>query len=195
MIVSLDLLQQCAPNVAPITMIAIIKTESKYNPWAIGLNKGKKLRYQPHSLEQAEAWVTYLEKNGYDFDIGLGQVNIRNVHKYGYNATQLLTPCLNLKVASDILQKNYKKAFYKTNHPRDALMMAISAYNTGNYHAGFSNGYVDRVVNNASSSKTKPPYNNIHHNKRVDYANIQSSYGKIKLKTIKPNLDVEYANN
>ena len=36
-----------------------------------------------------------------------------------------------------------------TNNSKSALYMAISAYNTGNYRAGFSNGYVSRVVKNA----------------------------------------------
>jgi type IV secretion system protein VirB1 len=145
-------IQRCATQVAPSTMRAIVKTESNNNPWAIGLNHGKKLKYQPMSLTQAKSWVSYLEKAGYDFDVGLAQVNIRNIHKSGYSIIDMLDPCFNLYVASDILRKNYKSALQTTNNSQEALYKALSAYNTGNYHSGFNNGYVQRVVNNANNT-------------------------------------------
>ncbi len=149
MLIDIPYIQHCAPNVAPTTMQAIIKTESKGNHLALGLNKGKRLRYQPQNYEQAASWANYLEANNYDFDIGVAQVNIRNAHKYGYKAYQLLDPCINIRVAGQILQKNYTQALGKSSSAQEALFKAISAYNTGNYHKGFSNGYVRKVVNNA----------------------------------------------
>lgn len=194
MIVDLNLLKQCAPNVAPVTMNAIITTESKGKPWALGLNKGKKLKYQASSYEQAVAWANYLEANQYDFDIGLAQVNIRNVHKYGYKAYQLLDPCINLKVAGDILQKNYSQALNRSRSQQDALMKAISAYNTGNYQSGFRNGYVTRVVSSATG-KRSPIYSsgssyNIHASpvqKASKYVGSTSNNGRIKLTNIQIN--------
>jgi len=101
-------------------------------------------------LEQATAWVNYLERSHYDFDVGLGQVNIRNIHKYGYKAVDMLDPCKNLRVASSILLRNYQNALTMVaGNQKDALYKAISAYNTGNYQHGFKNGYVQKVVNNA----------------------------------------------
>ena len=143
------ILQQCAPKVAAITMSAIVKTESNGFPWAIGLNKGFKLRFQPKTVQQAQAWVNYLEKNNYNFDVGLAQVNVNNIHRYGYKASDALDPCINLKMASDILSKNYTSALSKSGSSTDALQKAISAYNTGNYSAGFRNGYVNKVYANA----------------------------------------------
>ena len=144
------LILQCALNVAPSTMMAIIKTESRNNPLAIGINKGYRLKYQPKTPEQAKEWVTYLEKNNYNFDVGLAQINIKNIHKYGYKASDAIDPCLNLKMASDILRKNYKGALASSSNSSDALKKAISAYNTGNYQAGFRNGYVQKVYANAN---------------------------------------------
>jgi type IV secretion system protein VirB1 len=144
------LILQCALNVAPTTMMAIIKTESRSNPLAIGINKGYKLKYQPKDENQAKAWVTYLENNNYNFDVGLAQINIKNIHKYGYKAADAIDPCLNLKMASDILHKNYRGALATSSNSKDALQKAISAYNTGNYQAGFRNGYVQRVYANAN---------------------------------------------
>lgn len=140
---------QCAPRVATSTMQAIIATESRGNHLAIGLNYGYRLKYQPKSLTQAKAWVSYLAKHKYNMDIGLAQVNIKNVYKYGYKPEDMLDPCKNLMVASQILYANYRQAFNKNaGNKRLALLQAISAYNTGNYSHGFSNGYVQKVLNN-----------------------------------------------
>jgi hypothetical protein len=75
------LILQCATPVAQVKMPAIIKTESQNNPLAIGLNKGYKLKFQPKDPEQAKNWVEYLEKNDYNFDVGLAQINIKNNQK------------------------------------------------------------------------------------------------------------------
>ncbi len=149
------LIKQCAPLVAISTMTAIVKTESKINPWAIGLNGHLKLKYQPNNLHQAALWVDYLESHHYNFDVGLTQVNIQNIHYYGYKARDLLDPCINLKVASKILQKNYYRALPKSNSSQEALRKAISSYNTGNFSRGFSNGYVTKVIANVSTTNSK----------------------------------------
>lgn len=150
MLIDILSLQQCYPNVSPTTMCAIVKTESNFNPLALNLNnRGKHLGFQAKNLNQATAWAKYLEEHGYNFDVGLGQINIKNIHKYGYHASDLLEPCLNLKLAAHILQHNYTSAKSTSTNSSTALYMAISAYNTGNYHTGFSNGYVNHVVKNA----------------------------------------------
>lgn len=144
-----NLILTCAPHVAPSTMNAIIQTESKGNHLAIGLNHGYHLVYQAKSYEQAKAWVTYLDKHHYNFDVGLGQVNIINIHKFGYTAVDALDPCTNIKISAKILAKSFATALSTSSTPNDALLKALSAYNTGNYRSGFYNGYVSKVVKNA----------------------------------------------
>jgi type IV secretion system protein VirB1 len=140
---------RCAPLVATSTMKAIIATESHGNHLAIGINYGYKLRYQPKNIDQATAWVNYLVKHRYNLDIGLAQVNIKNVYKYGYKPVDMLDPCNNLKVAAQILHVNYHRAYIRdSGNKQVALLQAISAYNTGNYQSGFTNGYVQKVLNN-----------------------------------------------
>ncbi len=156
MIVLPSLIQQCVPNIAQAymlkkSMLAIVQVESKGNVLALGLNKGYKLQFQPQSKVQAQKWVEYLDKHNYNFDIGLAQVNIKNVHKYGYRAIDLLDPCTNLKLGSLILSKNYINALPGSKSSDEAWQKAISAYNTGNFRRGFTNGYVSRVY--ASTSK------------------------------------------
>jgi type IV secretion system protein VirB1 len=142
-------LHHCANNIAPNTIKALIYTESKGNPLAIGINRGHYLRYQPHNLSQAINWVTYLEHNHYNFDIGLGQININNVHKYGYTAKDALNPCINISLMSNILHDIYHKALSVSLNKQQALYKTFSAYNSGNYHSGFYNGYIQRVIHNA----------------------------------------------
>lgn len=154
-----NLMRTCAPHVAPSTMNAIIQTESKGNPLAISLNHGYRLTYQAKSYSQAKAWVEYLEKHHYNFDVGLGQVNIVNIKKFGFSPVDALDPCTNIKMSAKVLAKSYESALAKSATQNDALLKAISAYNTGNYRKGFSNGYVYKVVKNAKISAAKEKNN------------------------------------
>jgi type IV secretion system protein VirB1 len=136
-----------------MVMKAIITTESKGNPLAINLNgyrNGRRIRlsYQPHSFSQAISWIKYLDQHDYNFDIGIAQVNIKNIHAFGLSATQALDICTNLQMASMILKHDYNNALKVVKNNQLAVRLAISAYNTGNYQTGFSNGYVNRVINN-----------------------------------------------
>lgn len=146
--VLMSYIHTCATRVADSTMLAIVKTESLANPLAIGINNGYHLRFQPQNLKQASMWADYLEQNQYNFDIGLAQININNIHRYGYKARDMLNPCNNLFVASIILQRNYSAALRTTSNTQNALRKAISAYNTGNFQRGFINGYVTKVIHN-----------------------------------------------
>lgn len=139
--------KQCAPQVAPQTMVTLVRTESKGNPLALGLN-GARLKFQPQSESQAIAWVRYLDQHDYNFDIGLGQVNIKNIRKYKLKAEQLLNPCLNLKVSGYILTQNYLLEKKHTPDSQLALGRALSRYNTGNQSAGYDNGYIQRILQN-----------------------------------------------
>ena len=143
-------IHRCAPYIAKNTMMAIIKTESRGNPLMIGLNRGYRLIYQPHNLSQANKWVDYLERHGYNFDVGIAQVNISNIHRYGYTARDALDPCLNIKLSGHILLRHYTYALPVSKTKQEALLKSISAYNTGSYRKGFDNGYVKRVLSNAS---------------------------------------------
>lgn len=143
----INLAKQCSPTVAPTTMLTLVKTESGRNPLAIGLN-GARLLAQPKDETQAIAWIRYLDKNNYNFDVGLGQVNIKNIRKYKLQPEQLLNPCLNLKISGEILTKNYMVAKKNTIDPQYALRKALSMYNTGNQQSGFNNGYVGRILKN-----------------------------------------------
>ena len=140
-----QLLAECAPQVAPDTMNAIVRVESGGNPLAINVNGGQRLARQPANRQEAIGWTSWLIARGYSVDMGLAQVNSRNLQRMGVSAAQMFEPCDNLRTGARILSENYSDASRRFGAGQGALRAAISAYNTGNYRGGFVNGYVARV--------------------------------------------------
>lgn len=140
---------ECAPLVAPETMAAIVKTESQFKPFAININGGARLERQPSNKDEAVATAKWLLNNNYNIDMGLGQVNSANLKKVNLTVDDAFDPCKNLAASATILQWNYESASRIISDQQSALQAAISAYNTGSFVRGFSNGYVQKVINNA----------------------------------------------
>ena len=134
----------CAPNVAPITLQAIIEVESGGNPLALNIN-GVRLRppLTRDAKEAARLAESYIAR-GYSVDIGLMQLNSRNLAALGTTVEQVLDPCTNIRAAAAILTANYAEAARTRGDGQSALQAALSAYNTGDFYRGFANGYVAR---------------------------------------------------
>lgn len=142
------LMQQCAPGVGPVTMAAIVRTESGGVPWRIGDNTNGS-SYTLPTKEAAVARATELANAGHDLDLGLGQINIRNLRSLGLTIEQVFEPCANLGAAARILTWGYQRAVKVHGAGQAALLAAISTYNTGSLTAGFNNGYVQHVTANS----------------------------------------------
>ncbi len=143
----LALADQCASFVSPHTLEAIVKTESNFDPLKIGVNGGAKLQRQPVTVEEAVVTAQWLLANGYNIDLGLGQVNSSNLNRVGLSVTEAFDPCKNLKAAGTIFNNSFQSAIQQ--YPEgQALQVALSAYNTGNFVQGFRNGYVGKVLRN-----------------------------------------------
>ena len=96
----LDLAQQCAPTVHPHTLAAIVKTESGFKPFAIGVNKGgAQLTRQPTTKAEAVATAKDLIGPGLNIDMGLGQINSENLARLGYSVEDVFDVCKNLSAA------------------------------------------------------------------------------------------------
>ena len=145
------LAQQCAPTVAPQTMAAIVKTESGFRPLEIGVNGGARLQSQPASKEEAVVTAKWLISNGYNIDMGLGQINSSNLARTGLTVEDAFDPCRNLSAAAQILTGNYLAVRSKVGDDQQALHAAFSTYNTGSPTRGFANGYVQRVLANGNA--------------------------------------------
>lgn len=148
---ALQLATQCAPNVAPETMAAIVHVESSNNPYAIGVVGGA-LPRQPRSKAEALAAVAELERQGKNFSMGLAQINRHNLPRYGITYSQVFDSCTNLRVGGQILEECYRRAMPRREGPQAALRAALSCYYSGNFVRGFrpdkpgDPSYVEKVV-------------------------------------------------
>jgi type IV secretion system protein VirB1 len=145
----LILAQQCAPQVAPATLAAIVRTESGFNPYAIGVVHGHLVR-QPQTLEEAIATTHSLEAQGWNYSVGLAQVNRANFAKFGLTLDTAFTPCRNLAAGAAILHHCFEAAQSATRTTQQALRASLSCYASGNWVTGYRTGYVQRVAANAA---------------------------------------------
>ncbi|WP_411566819.1 lytic transglycosylase domain-containing protein (plasmid) [Pseudomonas orientalis] len=157
----LALAMNCAPSIHPSTLTPIIKTESAFNPWAIGV-VGRSLTKQPKSLEEAVLAVNKLVKEGANFSIGLGQINRQ--HFDVNNVQAVFEPCNNLRITAKLLEECYSKSVTRGANPQLALLEAISCYYSGNPKRGFTaeaafggTSHVQRVVANVDTADYQVP--------------------------------------
>jgi type IV secretion system protein VirB1 len=143
-----QLARNCATNVDVVTLAALVRTESGFNPFAIGV-VGAHLERQPTSLAEALATVRVLEARGFSYSVGLAQVNNRNFAKYGETAASLFEPCRNLRAGAAILTDCFARSSATRVDQQSALRAALSCYYSGNFTTGFRAGYVGKVVMNA----------------------------------------------
>jgi type IV secretion system protein VirB1 len=132
----LALAEKCAPTVAPQTMAAVVNVESTYNPFAIGVVGGRLVR-QPKNSGEAIATARQLETDGWNFSLGVAQVNRYNLPKFQINYEQAFDACTNLRVGSKILEECYLRALKIVPEPQAALQAALSCYYSGNFKRGF----------------------------------------------------------
>lgn len=149
------LAQQCAPHVAPATLAAIVRTESGFNPYAIGVVHGRLMR-QPRSLGEAVASARNLESQGWNYSVGLAQVNRANFMHHGLTFATAFDPCRNLAAGAAILRQCFEAAQARKLENQQALRAGLSCYASGNFVTGYRTGYVQRVVDNARE-KFIPP--------------------------------------
>jgi type IV secretion system protein VirB1 len=131
----------CAPNVAPTTIRKIIQVESQGNRLALHVNGGSVPRAAVDASDAAQLAQAAIDA-GQSVDLGLMQVNSRNLPALGYTVEQMFDSCLNLRAGAAILTANYTAAAQRYGDGQDALRAALSAYNTGNFQDRFRNGYV-----------------------------------------------------
>ena len=157
----LALAMQCAPSIHPATLTPIVKTESSFNPWAIGV-VGEALPRQPQSLDEAVLTVKKLVGEGANFSIGLGQINRQ--HFDVSHPETMFEPCTNLRMTAQLLQDCYTAAAEADPDPQGVLRKAISCYYSGNLTRGFQaeadfggSSHVQRVLANADTTTVAVP--------------------------------------
>ena len=144
------LVLSCAPLVAQDTAHALIHVESAGNPFAIGVVGGALVR-QPVNRAEAVATVAALDAAGWNYSVGLGQINKRNFQRYGLTAATAFEPCANLTAMQGILGECFARASQRQpKHVKQveqaALRDAFSCYYSGNFVTGHRHGYVGKVL-------------------------------------------------
>lgn len=136
----------CAPAIHASTATALVHVESSMNPWAIGV-VGAALPRQPRSRAEALVTARELSENGWNFSVGLGQINVRNFTRLRLTLETAFDPCTNLAAMQEILADCFDRAHATDDGSRQsALRRALSCYYSGNFATGFEHGYVRRVV-------------------------------------------------
>lgn len=146
------LLATCAPSVNIATSAALVQIESAGNPYAIAV-VGAELQRQPRNLAEAIVTIRVLAADGWNFSVGLGQINQSNFDRLGVTAEALLDPCTNLKAMEVVLTECFTRARAGGRGEQAAVRAALSCYYSGNFSTGFRHGYVAKVVNAATKSR------------------------------------------
>lgn len=124
--------------VPPEVMQHIVQIESGGNRFAIGVVGGR-LERQPRDLGEAIATARMLESKGYDYSLGIAQVNRRNLARYGLDTFErAFDGCANAMAGARILAECYGRSGGDWGK-------AFSCYYSGNFTTGYRDGYVQRV--------------------------------------------------
>lgn len=145
----LALLLTCAPLVDPGTARALVAAESGLNPHAIGVVGGT-LERQPRNQREALATARALHEAGWNFSVGLAQINVRNLQRLQLTLDTAFEPCPNLAAMQAVLGECFLRTAGAGQREavaeQRALRQALSCYYSGNFTTGFEHGYVRRVA-------------------------------------------------
>jgi type IV secretion system protein VirB1 len=154
-------------NVAPAEIVsALIHVESAGAPHALTVigKAGTALKRQPKvkSIDEARRVAALKVAAGYTVKVGLMQVSSTDLARFGIPLSQGFSPCSNIlagsRVYSEITDRVAKLGQYFPTYLKKT-QAAISAYKTGSYWTGISNGYsynVMRVMAAESQSQVAP---------------------------------------
>jgi len=152
MVAMATLLDQCAPQVSPVLMQALVRTESAWQPFAIGMDRAQGDVKQPSTIEEAVATAKSLAAAGRRFSVGLAQIHVSNVELYGMTWEQAFDACQNLTVGQKILWNFYHRASASGYSGVSAIWAALRGYNSGGVERAVSDEYANRIFAYMSSA-------------------------------------------
>ena len=150
-----SLVAACAPQVNITTAQALVAAESGFNAHAIGVVAGS-LERQPRSQSEGVATARRLQSDGWNYSVGLAQINVRNFRRLGLTTESAFEPCANLAAMQVVLTECFERAQQQNADLQRSLRQALSCYYSGNFVTGFEHGYVRRVVHAAAIATARP---------------------------------------
>ena len=163
----LAIVQQCAPSIEPNLALRLIKQESNFNPYAIGLDGKAVLTPQPKTYEEAVSVAERLIKEGKGFSVGVSQVHISNIKQLGLTWKQAFDPCINVSHGENILQNFYGAALRAGYVGNEAVFMSLRGYNSGSIFNPVSNQYAANITGSHLPKNAIPVLKNINEKQTV----------------------------
>ncbi len=141
-------LMNCQDLAVPTAVMQhVVHVESSFNPYAIGVVGGHLVR-QPQNLPEAVATARMLDSRGYNFSIGLAQVNRYNLGKYGFGTyAEAFQGCRNLQAGARILAQCMARS-------GNDWGKSFSCYYSGNFITGYQQGYVQKIFASMRNAST-----------------------------------------
>lgn len=140
-----EIASRCAGSTPSSVLISIVQVESGFRPFLVRVNGTHPKTFDLGSAEEAKRLARSLILRGESVDLGLAQINSRNLGPLGLSADSAFDPCSNLAAAGEILSRGYERALAVDHADRPILQMAYSMYNTGSPVRGLANGYASKV--------------------------------------------------
>ena len=148
----LTLAAACGHLVHPATTLRVIDIESRGHLYAIHDNTSG-AQYDPPNLQQAARLARSLIGLGHNLDLGLMQINEQAwLRPTGFPLERALSACTNIRLGTTILSANYAQALARSADSTDALMRALSLYNSGSETQSLT--YAVRVLTGEGSGAT-----------------------------------------
>jgi len=117
------LLEACAPQVAPVTLAAIVQQESGGDWLAIHDDTAHRT-LRPTTVEHAVMLARRLIAADHSVDLGAAQINSANLTRLGLNIKSAFEPCTNLHAAQVLLLDSWRAS-------GGDLRATLAIYHTG----------------------------------------------------------------
>ena len=161
------IIQQCAPMINHQLMQSVISVESSHNPYAIGVVNAHLLR-QPQNLAEAKATARYLEQTGYNYSLGVAQVNRSNFNRFKLSLDNVFNTCTNLNAGGLILAECLNRALTQ-GYQQQATLKALSCYYAGQLNSRVGAQYANKVLAKLTLISNKTSNINVHKRAGTDY--------------------------
>ncbi|MBD6956545.1 lytic transglycosylase domain-containing protein [Vibrio parahaemolyticus] len=103
----IDQYSHCIYQVHPTTIEQVIKNESNFGHWPLTSTpfpiKSHRALPSLRRNRKHSNWPTITYRSGHSVDLGLMQINSKNLAPFGVSIADMFTPCKNIHVGSSIL--------------------------------------------------------------------------------------------
>ncbi|EMJ2323781.1 lytic transglycosylase domain-containing protein [Salmonella enterica] len=133
---------QCAPDIAPETLNAIVSVESARKPYVVA-NVTDGTSHYFNDKEKAVTFLNKLEHDKKNYSAGIMQVNSANFKSLHLNNDTVFDPCSNIRAGAVILKDCWERAISANPDEQKALRDTMSCYYSGNFTRGYKKESTD----------------------------------------------------